>query len=105
MSSRLEQLQQMLLQEPHDEFLQYAIAIEYFSGGQNEKAIEMLEKMLHNNPGYLAAYYQLGKCYEVVNKMKEAATIYTKGIELAQKQGKQKTLSELREALFLIDED
>jgi tetratricopeptide (TPR) repeat protein len=104
MPTRLEQLQQMLMQEPNDEFLQYAITVEYFSAGEIQKAIEGLEKLLSNNKNYLAAYYQLGKCYEAKTENKKAIEIYKKGIEVALQQNKIKTLGELREALFLLED-
>lgn len=105
MPTRLEQLQQMLLQEPNDEFLQYAIAMEYFSGGELQKAAEGLMKILSANKNYLAAYYQLGKCYEAQQKFTEAKSIYEQGIAIAHAQQKTKTLNELREALFLLEDD
>jgi len=104
MPTRLEQLQQMLLQEPNDEFLQYAIALEYFSGGEIQKAIDGLEKIIANNKNYLAAYYQLGKCYAAQNKVGEAKAAYEKGITIAQQQNNNKTLNELREAIFLLED-
>ena len=104
MSTRLEQLQQMLAQEPDDEFLRYAIAIEYVSVSNFEKAIDCFKNILHTNSKYLAAYYQLGKCYEELKQYDNAKNIYIKGIELAQKQSKTKTLNELREALFLLED-
>jgi tetratricopeptide (TPR) repeat protein len=105
MPTRLEQLQQMLLQEPKDEFLQYAIAIEYFSVINFEKALTCLNTILKNNSDYLAAYYQAGKCYEELKQLDNAKNIYTKGIEFAKKQNKTKTLNELREALFLLEDE
>jgi len=105
MTTRLEQLQQMLAQEPNDAFLQYAIAIEYFSAGNFSKALECFNTLLKNNPDYLAAYYQTGKCLEELKQIEEAKVIYKKGVELAKKQDKQKTLNELNEALFLLEED
>lgn len=104
MPSRLQQLLQMLSAEPGDEFLQYAIAVEYFAAGEFTKAVEALEKLLQQNPQYLAAYYQLGKCHEAQNNTEKAKTTYAVGIEVAQKQGKAKTLNELREALFLLED-
>ena len=104
MSTRLEQLQQMLVQEPQDEFLQYAIAFEYFSLNNFEKAIDCFNDILKTNPDYLAVYYQMGKCYEELKQVNNAISIYTKGVELAQKQNKTKTLNELREALFLLED-
>lgn len=105
MQNRLQQLQQMLLQEPDDVFLQYAIAIEYFSVNEFNKALICLEEILKKKPDYLAAYYQTGKCYEQLNEIESAKNIYEQGVELAIKQQKTKTLNELREALFLLDDD
>ena len=102
--SRLEQLQQMLQEEPNDVFLQYAIAIEYFSVGNYEKALDCLKAIIQSNPDYLAAYYQTGKCHEELKQFEEAKNMYTKGVELAQKQGNTKTRNELSEALFLLED-
>ena len=104
MPTRLEQLQQMLLQEPNDEFLQYAITVEHFSAGEIQKAIEGLEKILANNKNYLAAYYQLGKCYEAKTENKKAVEVYTRGLKIALQQNKTKTVNELREAIFLLED-
>jgi tetratricopeptide (TPR) repeat protein len=104
MPSRLEQLQQMLLQEPNDEFLQYAMAMEYMSAGEIAKAIDHLDKILANNKNYLAAYYQLGKCLEAQNKISEAKIIYEKGALIAKEQNNVKTLNELKEAIFLLED-
>ena len=104
MPTRLEQLEQMLRQEPNDEFLQYAIAIEYFSAGNFEKALICLNTILQQNPNYLAAYYQTGKCFEELKQLDNAKNIYAQGMEIAKKQNKTKTLNELREALFLLED-
>ena len=105
MSTRLEQLKQMLEQEPNDTFLQYAIAIEYFAATDFEKSLSCLKIILQAKPDYLAAYYQTGKCLEELKQFEEAKNIYTKGIELAQKQSKNKIVNELREALFLLEDE
>ena|ERR1700739_3551136 len=104
MQTRLEQLQQMLAQEPNDEFLQYAIAVEYFSAGDFEKALVSFNNIIEHNPAYLAAYYQAGKCCEELKRVEEAKDFYNKGIVIAQEQDKTKTLNELREALFLLED-
>ena len=105
MQTRLQQLQQMLAQEPDDVFLQYAMAIEYFSVNEFDKALVCLKDILEKNPDYLAAYYQTGKCYEELKQFENAKTIYQQGVELATKQQKTKTLNELKEALFLLEDD
>lgn len=104
MSGRLEQLLSMLEQEPTDTFLQYAIAMEYFSAGEFEKALTCFNNIIDSNPDYLAAYYQTGKCHEGLIQFEDAKRVYKKGIELAERQNKTKTGNELREALFLLED-
>lgn len=105
MQTRLQQLEEMLAQEPGDVFLRYAIAMEYFSVNDFEGALTRLKDILKTDPDYLAAYYQAGKCYEELKRFEDAKSVYQLGIELALKQQKTKTVNELREALFLLEDD
>jgi tetratricopeptide (TPR) repeat protein len=104
MQNRLQQLQQMLAQEPNDVFLKYAISVEYFSAKEFENALTILQAILKNNADYLPAYYQTGKCYEELRQIENAKEIYHKGIEIAIKQGKTKVANELKEALFFLED-
>ena len=104
MQTRLQQLQQMLAQEPDDVFLQYAISVEYFSAKEFEQALLFLQTILKNNADYLPTYYQTGKCFEELHQTENAIKIYQQGIELATKQGKTKALNELKEALFFLED-
>lgn len=104
MASRLELLNQMLLKEPGDPFLNYAMALEFHKGGEKQKAIALLENIIRVDANYLAAYYQLGKFYEEISEKNKSIEIYQKGIFIAQAQKNMKTLSELREALQQIEE-
>jgi len=103
-SSRLLQIVNMLKDEPHDSFLTYALALEYVKMNQLNKAIEIIETLLSRDENYLGAYYQLGKLYEETAQTDKAIAAYTKGIMIAGKQNNKKTLSELQQAIFLIEE-
>lgn len=96
---RIEQLLELLRESPEDSFLRYALALEQSKLGNTEKAIENLELVLKNDSGYLAAYYQLGKFYEAVQRPELAKKIFLKGILLAKERGDLKTMTELRTAL------
>jgi tetratricopeptide (TPR) repeat protein len=98
-TGRLEQLQKMLLDEPEDDFLNYALALEYHKLGEALKAISIIEKLLDRNPSYLGGYYQLGKWYEEQQEMQKAGEIFEKGIAVAKQQNNRKALNELNEAL------
>lgn len=95
----------MLKTEPNDSFLRYALSLEYAKSNEIEKAIETIESLLINDVDYLGAYYQLGKLYEQAGNTSLAIETYKKGIAIAQKQNNRKTLGELNEALFLIQDD
>jgi Tfp pilus assembly protein PilF len=104
MLSRLQQIENMLKDEPNDSFLTYALALEYVKANDLKKAIDLIETLLHRDENYLGAYYQLGKLYEEKQQIEKAIITYQKGIVIAQQQNNKKTLSELNEALFLAED-
>ncbi|MBS1645872.1 MAG: tetratricopeptide repeat protein [Bacteroidetes bacterium] len=101
---RLEQLKQLLIQEPDDVFLQYAIAMEYVAANEIKQALQHLQQLLQNHKEYVPAYYQMGKCYEATQHIEEAKKAYQQGLEWASKQEKIKIINEFKEALFLLEE-
>jgi tetratricopeptide (TPR) repeat protein len=103
-NQRLDYILQMLKTEPNDSFLRYALSLEYAKSNEIKKAIETIEALLANDSDYLGAYYQLGKLYEQADNTPLAIETYKKGIAIAQKQNNRKTLGELNEALFLIED-
>jgi tetratricopeptide (TPR) repeat protein len=102
--SRIELINAMLVKEPNDDFLNYALALEYIKENNFNKAIEIFTRLILASPQYLASYYQLGKLHESAGEKETAVSIYTKGIEIARQQKNTKTLSELNEALTLLEE-
>jgi len=102
--SKKEQIQKMLESEPHDSFLNYALALEYAKSNEIKKAIETLEMIIKREENYLAAYFQLGKYYELVNDIPKAIEVYQKGILIAKQQKNNKILGELNEALLMLEE-
>ena len=104
MKSRIDLLNEMLLKEPADPFLNYAMALEFHKSGEKQKAISLLENVIRVDENYLAAYYQLGKFYEETSEKNKAIEIYAKGILIAKAQKNMKTLSELNEALQQLEE-
>jgi tetratricopeptide (TPR) repeat protein len=100
---RLKMIETMLASNPKDSFLQYAAALEHHKNGDIAGAIKILQKMIKNDPDYLASYYQLGKMLEERGKQDEAISVYKAGKSVAKKQSDMKTLGELSEALMLLD--
>ncbi|MBL0315903.1 MAG: hypothetical protein IPP69_09035 [Flavobacteriales bacterium] len=103
MQDRLKMIETMLETNPKDSFLHYAAALEHQKNGDANTAIKIIQKIIKNDPDYLASYYQLGKMLEDKSKMTEAVEVYKAGKSIARKQNDMKTLGELSEALMLLD--
>lgn len=105
MTQRLQQIQEMLKSEPNDSFLNYALALEFAKSNEINKSIELIKTLLEREPTYLGAYYQLGKFYELSNDTKNAVDTYSRGIVFAKQQNNRKAESELKEALFILQDE
>lgn len=103
MSTRLEIIKRYLAEEPNDSFLRYAMCLEYMSLEKNDEAYSELEKLLNDDPDYLAAYYMAGKTAEATGKNHEALKWYSKGILVAKNQKDDHTRNELNAALDNVD--
>lgn len=104
--TRLEKLLQMEQQQPEDDFLKYAIAMEHIAQGKDADAQPYLELLFKRSPMYLATYLHLGKLYERLELFDKCLPVYQKGIEVAESQNNKKALEELKESFFLAkDED
>lgn len=103
--TRIQQILEMLKNEPKDSFLNYALALEYAKTNDLQKAIELIESLLLQDKNYLGAYYQLGSYYEQTGQIKNAIETYKKGIIIAQQTQNRKTLSELKEALMILEDE
>lgn len=100
--ARIEQLKEMIEENPADSFCHYALALEYASDPSTQKqAIEELEKLRMNDPNYLALYYQLGLLYHQQKEKELAKQVLIEGQALAKKQGNTHTFSELE---FLLED-
>lgn len=103
-STRVKQLQQMLLETPNDSFLIYALALEWIKQNKINEALEAFEKLTINDPNYLATYLFYGNLLAEVNQLTKAAEMYNKGIEVAQSQKNSKAAQELNQALLFLDD-
>ena len=104
--TRLERLLGFLEESPNDTFILYALAKEYETLGNLEKALEQFTHLLIVDPNYVGAYYHLGKLHEKLDQPATAFSTYKKGMVIAKQQNDQHALNELAEAkLILGDED
>ena len=95
---RIEKLKEFLKNDPHDSFIQHALALEYIKAGDDKLARELFESIIKKEPGYIGTYYHLAKLLERSGETDEAIKIYKKGMEEAKKAGENHTYNELRSA-------
>ena len=100
---RLDNLLQMLEQQPEDAFLLYAIGLEYGSAGEKLLARDFFEKLLKSQPEYLPVYYQAGLLQIEMGNLEDARSILEKGMALAKSQKDMKTWHELEGVLEELD--
>lgn len=102
--NRLELLLQFYNDEPSDPFNAYALAIEYLNSDVS-LAQKYFDQLLAQHPDYLPTYYHAAALYARLEQHDKAATIYQKGIILAQNQQNSKALQELRRAYQQLQDE
>lgn len=95
---RVERIKEMLTTNPHDSFLNHALALEYIKAGDDTGAQLLFEQLLEREPGYVGSYYHLAKLLERNGQVQEAIAVYEKGMHMAKEKGEQHAFNELRSA-------
>ncbi len=81
--TRIERIIEFLNQQPKDNFLRHALALEYSKIGEEAKARDLYIDILTESPDYIGSYYHLAKCLEKLNQKQEAIDWYEKGMAAA----------------------
>jgi tetratricopeptide (TPR) repeat protein len=97
-STRLTKLLDFFAAEPNDPFLLYALATEYNTLNEAEKAFEYYHRLVDEHPDYVGTYYHLGKLYEKNKETEKAIEIYKKGLDTARRKNDNHAFSELQGA-------
>ena len=95
---RIEKIKEFLLQNPADNFLQHALALEYIKVGNDAEARRLFESILDRDPTYIGSYYHLAKLHERNEAVNLAVGVYEKGMEQAKKAGDNHAYNELKSA-------
>jgi len=93
----------MLLEEPNDSFLLYALATEYLKLNDNQKALFYYLETVNSDEDYVGVYYHLAKLYEVLKESENALATYQKGMKIARKIGDNHAFSELQSAFNIFN--
>jgi tetratricopeptide (TPR) repeat protein len=107
-AERVKSMRKMMVEQPNDPFLRYALALEVKSEYPKE-ACDHFDHLIENHPEYLPTYYQAAELFFEMDLLAKAKEAFEKGIALAKEQNELKTLQELNNAyqnfLFETEED
>lgn len=95
---RIDKIKVMLADNPADNFLQHALALEYIKLDNDGEAKKLFEAILEREPGYVGSYYHLAKLLERIGETDSAIKVYEKGMEETKRIGDNHAFGELRSA-------
>jgi len=103
--SRRQMLEEMLAEDPNDEFLRYGLAMDYVSSGDHETAIRMSQEMIAKNPTrpYIPALQMTAQSLLKLGRTKEAVTALKQGVEEARKQNQLHPMQEMQGMLDSLE--
>ena len=81
--NRIEKILEFLKQQPNDNFLRHALALEYIKIGEDIQARDLFIQILTETPEYIGSYYHLAKCLEKLQDRSAAIEWYEKGMSAA----------------------
>ena len=101
--SRLEKIRQMLISEPRDAFLRYALAMELDSGGQFDESLLAYEDLMQDQPPHIPSFFRAGQLLVRIGRANQAQAILRQGIQHALSQGDTHAAAEMNELLESVD--
>jgi predicted Zn-dependent protease len=102
MTSRLERIEAMLVDEPHDSFLRYSLALELKNAGRHDESIQKLEELTRDEPPHISAFFMAAQQLVDLDRITEARTYLRNGIEHARQQGDSHAAAEMSEYLSTL---
>lgn len=105
MTNRITQIEQYLQEQPEDEFLLHALAMEYKKMNRLDDAERLLKRVIDKNPKYIGSYYQLAQILQDKGCEPDALNTYEQGMKMAKQLGEWRTYNELRTAWEALMDD
>lgn len=96
-------LEEFVTQDPDESFSRYALALELEKEGRDQEAVPQLQEVITRDPKYVAAYYQLGRLLVKTGLHDEARDVYERGLVAATAANDPRALSELQEAVEMLE--
>ena len=97
--SRIEQLKEILVQDPGNQLTRYALGMEYSGQGEIDAAIAEFKQLLAVNPDYANAYFMAAQALAGAERKAEARQMLKDGIAAAQRSGNPHAQTEMQQML------
>jgi predicted Zn-dependent protease len=103
--TRRQALEEMLAEDPNDEFLRYGLGMEYVSTGDLENAVRVFRELLALHPAkpYIPAFQMAAQSLVKLGRRADAISILKQGIAEARKQNQQHPLDEMQTLLDSVE--
>lgn len=102
MSNRRAKIEAMLVDDPHDLFLRYSLAMEWQKEGAVEQSRQGLRELMAESPPYVPAFFMLAKSLAEGSDTEGAREALRSGIEVARAQGNHHAAGEMSEFLATL---
>jgi predicted Zn-dependent protease len=101
-STRRQQIEAMLADDPQDRFLRFGLAMECQKEGEHQRSLELLGALMAGEPPYVVAFFMAAKQLAGLGRVAEARSALHDGIEQARRQGDARAASEMSEYLTTL---
>ncbi|MGI6455695.1 MAG: tetratricopeptide repeat protein [bacterium] len=101
--SRMELLQEMVDQDPNDDFARYGLALELKKSGHVDGALAQLNELIARHPNYVPAYFMSGQYLAEEDRIEEAKLRLQQGIEVAERVGDRHAHAEMQDYLESLE--
>lgn len=99
MPNRRSQIEAMLIEEPHDIFLRYSLAMELEKEGEHDASLAKLTELMEEDTPYVPAFFMAGQQLARLDRLDDAKSVLRNGIDQAQQSGDSHAAAEMSEFL------
>lgn len=102
--SRLERLQELLTDNPDDQFLRYGLAMEYRKADRNSESLEVLAGLMKDQTPHVPSFLMAAQQQVEAGEISDARATLREGIEIAREQNEMHAAGEMGELLASLGE-
>lgn len=101
-SNRRQKIEAMLAQDPADQFLRYALAMELDKEGSSDRSIELFRGLMQDPSPHVPSFLMAAQQLTRLDRIDEARAVLRTGVEEARRQGNSHAASEMSELLMSL---